>query len=572
MQPVALLLAYIRHSELVGVEEFDNMAFQKHKGISDCGFRIPAEVLIYKLEQIIRNPASETLIMSNEMLSPLIGSSLRVESKEQLEEFLARPDARDVVKSASFEEVFFTIKQVGLADSMDLLPLITSKQVRGFVDLDCWRKDTFVRKPFMEWIAAFIQSGPEETVRALSGIDEILIALFLKDVIHVYEVDRDDPPEGTQLIFTPDNRFAVEPSEGGEATSIGMLILDALFKYYPALGSRILTSVRYTTRTQLEETAFDNKNRRLEAHGFVDYYEAMSIYAGPEPGETHVPADREPKAEVIPGEESPGNLPAVFVDSLLAAKFLIEAFAQITEPAEANRVAEGLTALGNRILSANLVTLGELEGVRPALEEMRDFLTIGLEYLTGQRADLSADILRRSYVQTIFKIGFDQVARLREHADQLARIPGFHLSMLEPADREFVDALRRFKPLILEEGRYHNFQSLADVERIRARLNALKTMVEAFVATFGSIQDTLARTFNTATVQFAIHGIFAPLPLQASELESWLAHGFGLPDISVPPAIQPFAERWRTELRQELEPLVGKRIDPRFVASVALVM
>src|SRR5438132_53274 len=84
-----------------------------------------------------------------------------------------------------------------------------------------------IRKPFMEWIAAFIQSGPEETVRALSGVDELVIALFLKDVVHVYEVDRDDPPEGTQMIFTPDNRFGVEPIEEGEPTTIAMLILDA---------------------------------------------------------------------------------------------------------------------------------------------------------------------------------------------------------------------------------------------------------------------------------------------------------------------------------------------------------
>src|SRR5688572_10188436 len=143
------------------------------------------------------------------MLCPLIGSHLRIEDEVQLDEFLSRPDAQHVVRTASFEEIFFTIKHVGLADSMDLLPLVTSRQVRGFIDLDCWRKDTFVRKPFMEWITAFIQSGPEETVRALSGIDEYVISLFLKDVIQVYEVDTEDPPQRAEMIFTPDSRFAV---------------------------------------------------------------------------------------------------------------------------------------------------------------------------------------------------------------------------------------------------------------------------------------------------------------------------------------------------------------------------
>src|SRR5215467_1475902 len=231
--------------------------------------------------------------MSNEMLSPLVGSALRVESKEKLDEFLTRPDATHVVRTASFEEVFFTIKHIGLSDSLDLLPLLSGKQVRGFIDLDCWRKDTFVRKPFMEWIAAFIQAGPEETMKAISGIDETLTTLFLKDLIKVYEIDRDDPPSGTQLIFTPDNRFGVETLEQGEPATIGMLILDALFKYNPPLGTQILRKVRYTTRIELEETAYDNKNRRLEMHGFVDDYDAMSIYATPGPGEAHAAADRE---------------------------------------------------------------------------------------------------------------------------------------------------------------------------------------------------------------------------------------------------------------------------------------
>lgn len=506
--------------------------------------------------------------MANEMLSPLVGSALRVENKEQLDEFLARPDAAHVVRNASFEEVFFTVKHVGLADSLDLLSLVSGKHVRGFIDLDCWSKDTFVQKPFMEWIAAFIQAGAEETMKAISGIDDTLIALFLKDLIKVYEIDRDDPSTATQLIFTPDNHFGVEPLEQGEPTTIGMLILDALFKYNPQLGTQIVTKVRYTTRIELEEVAYDNKNRRLAIHGFVDYYDAMSIYATPPPGEAHKVADRERPTEEIPGEENPGNLPAMFADSLIGGAFLMKAFNQITDPSESDRLAQELTALGNRILSANLVNLGELEGIRPALEEMREFLTIGLEYLTGVRAELAPQALRKSYMQTIFKIGFDQVARLRDEADRLAQIHGFQVTTLDENDQEFIEALRRFKPLVIGEGRYRNFQSLADVEQARTRLDQLVRMVEVFVATFPVIRDSLRKTFNTATIQFAVSGKFEAVALKTTEIKSFLAGGFKLPDVDVPDAMQPFAERWWTDLREELEPLSGKPIDPRFISSI----
>jgi hypothetical protein len=508
--------------------------------------------------------------MTNESHSPLVGSSFRVSSKEELDDFLTRDDASDVVRAASFEEVFFTIKYVGLGDSLDLLPLASSRQIRGCIDLDCWRKDTFVPLPFMEWMAAFIQSGPEETVRALTSVDDAVVALFLKDIIEVYEVDRDDPPMGAHLIFTPDNRFAVEPMNEGEAAAIAMPILDALFKYNPNLGARILAKVRYTTRMELEETAFDNKIRRLEAHGFVDYYEALSIYGGPEPGVASRPVERGQQVEHIPGEETPGNLPAMFADSLSGGAFLLDALGRIADPAESDRLAQELTALGNRVLSANLVNLGEVENIRPTLEEMRDTLTIGMELLTGSDSKRAPEVLRASYMQTIFKVGFDRIAQLREKAHALARIPRFDPGMLDATDKEFLEALRRFKPLAFENGETRNFRSVVDVERAQVRLDALEAMTKAILEMFPAVLDTFARTFNTAVLQVAVGGEFEPAPLDPRAVEAWLNSGASIPAVDVPIALASFAERWVHEMRSELEPLKGQRVDPRFVGTVLL--
>jgi hypothetical protein len=425
-------------------------------------------------------------------------------------------------------------------------------------------------RPFMEWMAAFIQAGPEETVRVLSSIDDTVVALFLKDVIEVYEVDRDDPPMGVRLIFTPDNRFGVEPIAEGETAAIAMPVLDALFKYNPKLGARILAKVRYTTRMELEETAFDNKNRRLEAHGFVDYYEALSIYGGPEPGVASAPAGRGRPVEEIPGEETVGNLPAMFADSLSGGAFLLDALGRITDPEEADRLAQELTALGNRILSANLVNLGEVENIRPSLEEMRDVLTIGMELMTGGQAERAPAILRSSYVQNVFKTGFDRIAQLRERAHALARLPGFDPGMLDTRDREFLEALRRFKPLLAEGGVTRNFRSVADVESAESRLGALEVMTRAVLGMFSARLDTFARTFNTALAQLATGGRFEPVPLDPRLVEKWLDSGFVMPSVEIPTAVALFAERWVEEMRSELEPLRGQRIDPRFVGTLLL--
>ena len=109
---------------------------------------------------------------------------------------------------------------------------------------------------------------------------------------------------------------------------------------------------------------------------------------------------------------------------------------------------------------------------------------------------------------------------------------------------------------------------MADVERARARLDELARMAEVFVASFPEIRESLRKTFNTATVQFAVSGNFTATPLTASEVETFLAEGFKLPDLDIPPALQPFAGRWWNELREELEPLARKPVDSRFVASI----
>src|SRR5205085_1882317 len=140
----------------------------------------------------------------------------------------------------------------------------------------------------------------------------------------------------------------------------------------------------------------------------------------------------------------------------------------------------------------------------------------------------------------------------------------------DESDQQFIEGLRRFKPLLAEDGRYRNFQSFADVEGARACMDELLHMVEVFMVSFHEVRESLRKTFNTATMQFAVSGKFEATAVKVNELERILAGGFNLPAIDVPAAIRPFAERWWKELREELEPLAGKFIDPKFVEGIHL--
>jgi hypothetical protein len=38
--------------------------------------------------------------------------------------------------------------------------------------------------------------------------------------------------------------------------------------------------------------------------------------------------------------------------------------------------------------------------------------------------------------------------------------------------------------------------------------------------------------------------------------------------MNVPEALEPFVQRWTNRMRDELTPLAGKKIDPRFIETV----
>ena len=215
---------------------------------------------------------------SKQPLADLLSGSLRIGDRSDLDAFLARPDSAERVRSASYQDLFLAIKTVGLADSQELLLLATSVQRCGFIDLDCWRKDSFHLANFMEWMAAYMQCGPEEAAAAARAMDPNLLALFLKDNVRIHFLETDEPYPDLPFILTPDQRFGIEVTGEAEVATMARLLLDAIFRVDASLGYDLIDRVRWDNRVSMEEEAYQNKRLRLEEIGFVDYYEALSIY------------------------------------------------------------------------------------------------------------------------------------------------------------------------------------------------------------------------------------------------------------------------------------------------------
>jgi hypothetical protein len=501
---------------------------------------------------------------------------------------------------------------------LDLLPLTSKAQKTGFFDLDCWRKDAFHVRSFMQWLAAFIQHGPEETVRMARAMDPELLSLFLKDNIRVYALELDEPPPDLELIFTPDNRFGIEITGDTEGATMSRLILEALFRFDPSLGYDSIDRVRWDNRVSLEEQAYQNKRRRLEEIGFVDYYEALDIY-----GQGDAPV---PRKGANPGQAEEGpvflstTLPSLFVASLTPGDYLREALQGVSDPKEADRISESLAALANRVLSVHSVTPGDLEKVKPALEEIQDTLSLGLEHLTQGQKELGTEVLRHNEIQGLFKIGFSLLTVLRSQADLISnrggvRIEGQTELLLEYPEAEFFSGLRRQRPLYFEgledmqKVTYRNFKSMADVENSKKVLKKIEILARSFWKLFtepdhefpmktlksanvGLDEIHFSQIFNTALVNKLLKDRFIAQFLTVPELKEFLKKASTIVESQVAAwmigsglnyveevignsdertVLLGFIKRWAMVCADELVPLLGKeKLEPRYVKSLLL--
>ncbi len=482
-------------------------------------------------------------------LAQFLSGSLRIATRKDLEEFLDAPDARRKVQSAAYQDLFIVVKTLGLGDSLELLPLTLRQQRRGFIDLDCWRKDSFHVPSFMEWLAAFTQAGPEEVVRTARGLDPGLLALFLKLNLKVHMIDPEEPLPDLPLIYTPDRRYGVEITGEGDAATMGRLLMDALFRFDASLGYDLLDRVYWESEIELEEEAYQNKRQRLEEIGFVDYYEALDLYQ--DSAETLPPP---PSLQLDMSSPAASNtMPALLVTSLHPGQYLLEGLAKIDESREAERIHFELAALSNRILSVHAITPGDLEKVPAALEEVRDTLNLALEYLSGGNRDQVQSLLLKSSMQTLFKTGFQQIAALREKADKIfqrgiLQIQGSQEILLDPPDQEFMAGLRRLQPRfyegILDPGKmtYRNFRSLQDLLTSRQALDRIEGLGRLFWKLYrpGSVlfpagwrekinlmrgEIRFGQIFCTSLVSYILEGEFRLEILSLRDLQELLLRG-----------------------------------------------
>src|SRR5437660_211312 len=114
-----------------------------------------------------------------------------------------------------------------------------------------------------------------------------------------------EEPEG-HFFPTPDRFYLLDILVGGEEGKALERMLDWIYRYDLALGRRIIMGAKWEIASDLEEHAWRWRQGRMADLGYVDFYEALSIYQWLDPASVKV----DEKTFVAAPPETPTELPA----------------------------------------------------------------------------------------------------------------------------------------------------------------------------------------------------------------------------------------------------------------------
>lgn len=463
----------------------------------------------------------------------------------RLKALLNRPDAKTLVRQAPVQDLFLLVKQVGLSDVHELLELASFEQVQHMIDMDVWEKADVKLDNYGEWLRAMVEIHQHDLAPLLNELDPELLLLFLQDHMKVY-LKEDDLPEPEQLemdaknvVSTSDFAFLLEFSKDDDWQEFIFAFLDRVYAVSMKTAHWLLSAVQWEQSSHLEEQGYRLRTGRMEALGFLDFYEAQGIYQ-PLRESTALPRVKAPRPHSGPLQEVPLPMEQFRPSD---GSLLTRTLEHLQEVRPDDDFSHDLLHLSNKVIAADQLDPGDLEHLQQALEQVHAYVNLGLELEAEGEVTRAAQALLSTHVEWLFRRGFTEVLTLKRRASGLLnRLKGSWrpIDVLPDSPwREHFDGLMKPRPqrvvsLTGSEPQYGPFSTplqLAQTRQMLTELDVIRRFVFELLAPepcdIKALRRSLAESnvdltpqavFLTSLSQRMVGGTFSPLPLRLEQL------------------------------------------------------
>ncbi len=330
----------------------------------------------------------------------------KLQGEELLNALITPEDPSQYLQLLPTEDVHYFIHQIGLGDSELILSQLSDQQVQELLDMEIWEGDEIDVKQLDQWLYALLRSNPEKIVSRLLALDDATLSWIVKLNAYAYAVDDPDSFEAPDFehIVTPDHTLCIVFPRSENKDLPVKVFLDQLFREDSGFCINLMMSSSIALNVNLIEEAYEERMRRMNLRGYVDYFEAKSIFNA---------VDVDDLKEFLPPVRIASEVPPShrWLNAVINTDQRLDlAFSQL-EGEDLLIVAESLGYLCNMVLSADRIPFWDLKAQEKALHFIRAMLTLALEILNGHENDPKKDsiLFQKIHINLLFKLGYGKI-------------------------------------------------------------------------------------------------------------------------------------------------------------------
>jgi len=194
------------------------------------------------------------------------------DAKERLKAIFDAAAPEQAVRELSAIELYRIIEETGIENSFDMFQLATIEQARVVLDLAIWDEWTISLDETGKWLDLILSTDSEYALWLLSQIDQEILILLLKKTLTVGGgvadiIGSEDLNDDWDHTF--DEVFFLR-IENEELSDLVMKMLELLYNENHRLYRSLMLGAESELVTELEETAWQFKNARLEDEGIYE--------------------------------------------------------------------------------------------------------------------------------------------------------------------------------------------------------------------------------------------------------------------------------------------------------------
>ena len=464
----------------------------------------------------------------------------------RVDALLSAPDPGAAVAELSITDLYLLVREVGFADTYELLALATPEQYRGCIDLDIWDRDSAQTEAIKPWLGALIEAGYEKLGEVWEKLDPELTALFLARATTIYDLSQEEEPDdsdGFPVVMTPDSYFAVKiTSDDDETVRLIHRLIDDLYRvdHSGATARLTMMAARCEPAADLEEMSYRWRSGRLADLGYVDFYDALEVFRPLDPSSVAIGEGSEDRVEPPALDDAAaavGQLPVPIAERVVGRSFLARALDMVDDRADSERLESAMLVLVNKVLSAARVSPGDGEALAIGSEHAMSTLALGLETVSRGDFDRAALALRTVSLTRLHRVGYTVALRLGRLARTIAPRAA---TAAEPVP-SILRALLQRRPFFPRELDIppqigpRPFERTDDLRRVALELTSLALRIaiaDALGADLAALGDQpeprveLDDHVRTALVRALAGGAVDPSPLTNDEIAALRATAF----------------------------------------------